>query len=114
MATGKLTNIAGAISKRLFQQAPYTVSNTVTLTMPVAPVEGHTYLVFFLFYTGADSIAMDIRTVNYSNASAVRSAWLVKNSNYNLNAITPSGNNLTFSFTETVYVSTFFVRINNN
>ena len=113
MATGKLTNIVGAISKRLFQQASYTVSNTVTLTLPFTPAEGQTYLVFFLYYTGADSIAMDIRTVNYVNASAVRSAWLVKNSSYNLNGIIPSGNNLTFSFNETVYVSTFFVRINN-
>ena len=114
MATGTLSNVLGLLTKRLFQQTPYAGGvNSITITLPDAPQTGTTYLVFFLYYTGTDSITMDIRTVNYSSATTVRSAWLVKNSSYNLNGIIPSGNNLTFSFNETIYVSTFFVRINN-
>ena len=115
MATGALSNVFGSLTKRLFYQIPYSGGvNNVTITLPDAPLTGTTYLVFFLYYTGETTVTMDVRVINYSSPTSIRSMWLVKNSNFNLTGITPSGNNVTFSFAESIYVSTFFVRINGS
>ena len=99
-------------AKTVVRQNYVNGQTVVNVTAKETSLNGHGYLVFFPFFTSASNIALDARYVYITEGgSGLISSWFVHNTTNELSSITYSGNVITFTFNNAVYVTPCYLKI---
>ena len=99
-------------AKTVVRQNYVNGQTVVNVTAKETSLNGHGYLVFFPFFTSASNIALDARYVYITESgSGLISSWFVHNTTNELSSITYSGNVITFTFNNAVYVTPCYLKI---